>query len=291
MRLADGQRWRITAAEEVQDIAGLLCRVAGLKPDGPDGDNLMLVKRGTLLDGSIVPGNVPDLLSSYPVHGWSIERSGPVNIWRHESTPDVVCEVLGNNGDEYLDLLFVMHSLYPVYMHALDHGGLTLHCATVALDGKGVAIAANSGTGKSTCYKRIDKPWERISDEEALVLMAGGSYRFHPMPTWSNFVDEGSRKPADIRQHFPLSALFFLEQSSKDEVVPLGKGKAAVCLYQSCVQLFRRYWASSEPSRIAALNQVLFDNACRISSQVPAYTLRATLDGRFWDEMEKVLPD
>jgi hypothetical protein len=33
----------------------------------------------------------------------------------------------------------------------------------------------------------------------------------------------------------------------------------------------------------------LFDNACELARKIPAYRLRITKSGRFWEEIEKVL--
>jgi hypothetical protein len=34
---------------------------------------------------------------------------------------------------------------------------------------------------------------------------------------------------------------------------------------------------------------LLFNNACELAKAVPAYILRVSLEGRFWEEMEKVI--
>ncbi len=57
-----------------------------------------------------------------------------------------------------------------------------VHAAVVARAGRVVALAAESGTGKSTlCAVLLTRGWEYVSDE-ALVLDADGSVRPYPRP-------------------------------------------------------------------------------------------------------------
>jgi len=42
-------------------------------------------------------------------------------------------------------------------------------------------------------------------------------------------------------------------------------------------------------AEVARLTCQLFDNACELVREVPSYTLRTNLTGRFWEKIEKVL--
>lgn len=37
------------------------------------------------------------------------------------------------------------------------------------------------------------------------------------------------------------------------------------------------------------IRKKLFDNACQLAKAVPVFSLRVSLNGRFWENMEKVL--
>jgi hypothetical protein len=45
------------------------------------------------------------------------------------------------------------------------------------------------------------------------------------------------------------------------------------------------------PHRTAdkAGNKIIFENICHLAKAVPSYRLSATLEGRFWEEIEKVI--
>jgi hypothetical protein len=38
-----------------------------------------------------------------------------------------------------------------------------------------------------------------------------------------------------------------------------------------------------------AIKEKIFENACALAGTMPAFRLRVSLEGRFWEEMERVL--
>ena len=277
-----------------------MARMLGLQVCGGSDEVQMIFIRGNfdseakpVLDTSRYPE-----LSNFPGDGWSTIKIGSVRIWEHAEVPDLVCELFDKdlrrnidyNSMESADTWRIIYSFYPIINSVVKAGGTVTHCAMFELDGKGALIAAKSGTGKSTCYRRIERPWHAISDEQALIVRVGEGYHLHPTPTWSDFVERGLDYSRDIQWTTPLSAFFFLEQAKEDEVVPLGKGKAAMEIYNSSEQMCRKYILSLGKEQQVAFRNRLLDNAFEISRRVPSFMLRATLNGRFWDEMAKVLP-
>ena len=86
-----------------------------------------------------------------------------------------------------------------------------------------------------------------------------------------------------------MSAIFFLEQSGANEVVPIGEGQAAVLLYQSATQVCSRNWMNLNREGLSILRKQLFENACDLVQKIPTFKLQVSLEGEFWEEMEKVL--
>jgi SynChlorMet cassette protein ScmC len=80
--------------------------------------------------------------------------------------------------------------------------------------------------------------------------------------------------------------LFFLQQSETDKIEPLGRGRAAFFATISAAEVRQGLWLEA-----ATANQTreLFDRACEIAKTIPAFVLRVSLSGRFWEEIEKVL--
>jgi SynChlorMet cassette protein ScmC len=93
----------------------------------------------------------------------------------------------------------------------------------------------------------------------------------------------------DIEAHAPLAAVFFLEQSPTDAVVPMGQGRAASYVTQLAAEVLCCTWRERERLNEATLRKGLFQDASAFAKQVPAYHLKVSLEGAFWTEIERVL--
>ena len=111
----------------------------------------------------------------------------------------------------------------------------------------------------------------------------------HPFPTWSKSLFQRSEKTWDVEQHAPLSALFFLEQAERDEVLRIGTGQASVYITESSTQICRRDWRYLDKKEEVRRKTMLFDNACTLAKEVPSYILRVSLTGEFWKLIEEVV--
>ena len=87
----------------------------------------------------------------------------------------------------------------------------------------------------------------------------------------------------------PLSGVFFLEQSKTDEVVPVGEGQAALLISESAMQICEKFWRNVDEEQQRQFRKELFDNACKMAKQIPAFRLSVSLHGRFWEKMEEAL--
>lgn len=182
------------------------------------------------------------------------------------------------------------YSLYPIYQKAQDLGGLPFHAGLVESDGKGVLLAASRNIGKSTCCRRIPNPWDVLCDEEALVMRTDQEqYVAHPFPTWSDYLMKRSERTWDVQRYVPLSAIFFLERGETDEAIPIGQGEAAVQINNSVTQVLLRTHHYLDREEVKVSRKKLFDNGCDLAGAVPAFKLRVSLKGRFWEEIEEVL--
>lgn len=164
-----------------------------------------------------------------------------------------------------------------------------MHATLVALEGKGVLIAGAGGTGKSTCYSRFPNYWDRLCDDQALILRVGdGNFRVHPFPTWSDYLWRESEKQWHVERSVPLKAVFFLEQAPEDEAVPLKDPTEVVLKYfDAAKQVWQPIWSKVEREEQVFQSTLLLDNVTEMPRTVPAFRLRASLNGEFWVKIEK----
>ena len=156
--------------------------------------------------------------------------------------------------------------------------------------GRGFLLAGQGGTGKSTCCRRLPNNWKPLCDDEALIVLDKSKvYHVHPFPTWSDYIMERAKNTWDVQKSVPLSAIFFLEQSEKDEVIPLSKEQSAILITKSSKQAYDWSWTWIDKNNQTILIKDIFNNAFEMAKVIPAYRLRVSLNGRFWEEIEKVM--
>ncbi len=208
----------------------------------------------------------------------------------HDVIPDVLCEV-DHDGDLHNIRYGSMSGfLYSVCHQSLATGGIPLHAALIEREGKGFLLTGSGRTGKSTSCRRVPAPWNPLCDDGVLVLLDKEmKYRVHPLPTWSEYTMKRSERTWNIQRSVKLSAIFVLEQSDADEVIPVGSGRAAIVINQSANQSWGAFWKKMAGNHQQKIRNRVFKNACDLAEAVPTFRLRASLHGRFWEEMEKVL--
>jgi len=286
LRLANGHEWNLLSSEEVTPWLQKLAGIMQLKTHELNGSpKLIFHLRGEDLD--------PTLRQGLPKKGWKEHDIKSVKFWFHPKHQDVICEI-GDDETHELSVIRMWQALAPIYRKVQEDGGFPFHCGFVAKDGKGVLLAAPGNTGKSTCCRRIPSPWEAMSDDEAVIVLNDKKeYMAHPFPTWSNFLwkrDEGDfRMDWNSEKAIPLKAIFFLEQSEVESVETVGQGQAAIFMNESATQVCRRSWRKLDPDVEKRLKRKIFENACEMAKAIPAYILKVSLNGKFWEKIEEVL--
>jgi len=292
MRLANGQGWHLIATEEVVAWVEKLAFIMELKQCAPNGYPKLIFVLGQTDPknrGQSISGLDPNIQENLPKSGWKERKFPAIKIWNHHSVPDMICEV-GHEKVYELDILRMYMALYPVFEMVQYSGGLPLHAALVERDGMGMLLSASGDTGKSTCCGRLRSPWKPLCDDETLVVRDDQKqYLAHPFPTWSEHLWRRSTQTWNVERHVSLSAIFFLEQAEADRVVSIGSGEATVLINHSAMQICHQYWHKLKSEEIRNLRKKLFENACELARSIPAFKLRVSLEGCFWEEMEKVL--
>ena len=285
LRLDDGTRWLLRSTAETEGWLGRFASIMGLSVHACD------VSGGTLTfhraAGMWRIAGAHDM----PAHGgavWDFRRLPGAVLENEPAGRSVTC-LLPPAGGEDMEFEGMRHVLLPLYLEILRRGGFPVHAALAERNGRGILLAGRGGIGKSTCCRRLKAPWTGLADDLALVVRhASGQYRAHALPTWSA-LREGQEGTWDVKRSVPLAAIFFLEQAAVDEVTPAGRGEAAVACRRCAMEVF---WSvgpfkleGGEPDITARV----FGNAADFSLAVPAYLLRVSLTGRFWEKIEAVL--
>jgi SynChlorMet cassette protein ScmC len=196
------------------------------------------------------------------------------------------------NPDNQAGIMFINLVRLSLVMarEAHDRGGILIHGALAERDGRGVILAAPGGTGKSTASSRFPHPWHSLCDDTTLVVRdRHGSYRAHPWPTWSRFLDGGTGGTWNVQRSVPLMGIFFLSRAGDDQVETAGRAQAAGLLTESVKQASMFMAPDLISDEVRSLHLERFDNICVLARAVPAHVLHISLTGAFWHEIERTL--
>lgn len=229
---------------------------------------------------------LPGLPADVPAAGWRAQGNSGMMLLRHPEVRDIYC---GLYPDDKPAAAQMRRPLVPVFEETIRMGGLPLHGALVERRGEGMIIVGRSGAGKSTCCRRFPPGWQVLGDDLAIVVLdADGGYRAHPLPTWSAFESGGNGWPCRANHSVPLRAFFFLQQVPDNGVEPLAGAKTALVIERACKEALLPFDFFS-PGHASFLGENVFANAVSLAAAVPAFRLRVSLDGRFWEKMDEVL--
>lgn len=272
LRLADGSCWSIVSADErlslirqrFEEIMGM-DEACPIPPSTPELSRRLILEYEEDLDG-LFPMQLP--------------AQGNVDI-RLRCPP-------GSIGEDPLPLL--VFTAIAIAREIQARGGALLHGALVEYRGQGIILAGPGGIGKSTASGRLPGPWKALSDDTCLVARScEGRYWAHPWPTWSRFMPDGPGGNWSVGVAVPLAGIFFLVRASNDRVRGIGTGQLTSLLIESAKQVS---WPMTKGmSTTGAKNHHLerFQSLCGLAKSVTGGLLHISLDGSFWEHLERVL--
>lgn len=290
--LSNGFSWKVRGQAEttawLEEMAGFLGAAVGREDSHAD----LRVERGAFETGkSIDPLTLLDLSShrSLSPEGSCVRAWADLALLSHEDLPYIIgglTEVSHREGQ----IEQMRKIMLPFYEAVTDSGGIPLHTALAEIGGEGILLAGVSGKGKSTCCRRLPLPWRILGDDMAIVVpCADGIFRGHPLPTWSAVKARTVERPCVIHHSVPVRAIFFLAHSDVDEAVPISGARAALSIYGAAMQVFMSVDHSANNPGGSTYKRILFENAAAMVATVPAFTLRVSLQGRFWEKIEAIL--
>jgi SynChlorMet cassette protein ScmC len=264
LRLADGTQWTIRGGDELSSVVvSALGRAMRLKP-GSSGRELLAVLNPQRF-------HVPQVASP----------AGTVVCWL-APLPSLEMQVI--QMDRVASL---------IASASLPRGGLLLHAALAECRGVGFLMAGPSRIGKSTASRRLPLPHRSLCDDLTFVVRDdAGRYWAHPWPTWSRLLNGAPDASWPVETAVPLRGVFFLRKSATtDRVEPMGQTQATALVMESAVDLTRTIASMAEAGGSAGLWKSHLAAARALATAAQAYSLQVSLDGRFWSEIEKVLPE
>ena len=290
LHLSDGNNWWITSDDENLWILEKFADIMQLKESQSNGlPNLVFFssknkdkksKSNTLHTGNNF---------SESENGWESFNINVSRIWYCSNDPDIVCEVRDNLGDTH-EYLIMWNSIKAIYLRSFRMKGFPFHAGLAEYKGRGILLSADAGKGKSTYCRRLPEHWKPLCDDETLVVMdKNRGYVAHPFPTWSEYLMKRSENKWDVQYSVPLSAIFFLEKSEKDEATPISVGQSSIFITNSIVHVLNTLCSSMTYDERLKFIRDIFNSAYELATVIPVFRLCVSLNGRFWEEIEKVL--
>jgi SynChlorMet cassette protein ScmC len=292
--LADGQSWELVADTSAQDWLESLAGLMQLSRSAPRSAVRLLLTFEQPQSGPdpwwTLPRGLWNLRPELPRIGWRLLNVDRVRLLSHSETDDTVC-VLTDPARRGVEKPSMWAGLVPIYLRAQEAGGLLVHSCLLDRDGVGVLLIAPSGTGKSTCARRVGLPWRSLCDDQVLVVKTERNhYHAHPLPTWSALWGSGRHRVWPVHEHVPIRGLFFLRRNQVTRVEPVGRGLAVGLMHESTRSMMAPANTSTKDSEERrSLMRRLFENTCQFVQSVPCYILHANLTTRFWESIEQAL--
>jgi len=266
--LAEGQRWLISPVDE--QAAAIVAELGKVMRLGP-------------ACGSGRPGEGGRELC--------VAVCGESDRLDLEAGGAVVCR-LAAPTDQWTKIDQMRRVASQIARETMARGGLLFHGALAEYRGSGFIMAGPQEVGKSTASRRLPSPWRSLSDDMTLVVPDGkGSFWAHPWPTWSRFLYNGPGGAWAVEDAKPLRAIFFLDQAPFDRLEPIHGTQATALTMESAEELTRELLLElTDADSARALCGKALSAAKGLAAAVPAYSLKVSLDGRFWEKIEGVLP-
>jgi len=151
-----------------------------------------------------------------------------------------------------------------------DREGCYLHSAGVILEGNGLIFAGHSEAGKSTIVTMLKIKAEILCDDRMILRRWKDEFRIHG--NWSHG-DIPEVSPASA----PLTAIMFLEQSSKNRMILMDNKRDAITKLLECMirPLVTKEWWEKMLTLVE-----------KIVQEIPCYTLQFDKSGKVIELIE-----
>ena len=290
LTLADGSTWLFHAEASVSSWLDDLAEIMELVSGEISYDNFFYFYSSEDKASGIVDDKINSVISSEKQWDYYFNGS-PIHLWINKYSGENIIE-LDKSFFHIRDMFYLnmTTSLTPLFLYSIKNGGTPVHAALAVYKDKGILIAATGDTGKTTCCKRLpEDEWTFLCDDLSLLIKdSQGEICAHPLPTWSDYMVRKLSTTWEVEKYVPVRAIFFLEQSTSDKVIPISKLETSIRLLESAKQAL--IWDMDDaPHLNMSRNNDMFNSTQQIAKTIPAYILHATLTGEFWKHIEEVI--
>lgn len=133
---------------------------------------------------------------------------------------------------------------YALYLQALlfdflnQTSALLTHGALAVRGFQAILCTGPSGSGKSTLMQRLPSPWFSPADDLMLLLEKEGKIYIHPLPTWSQWYNNGkplTRPICHLEKIYQLSGVAVLARGEQDCCCDLSRPEAVQAINSAFV--------------------------------------------------------
>ena len=296
LELSVGVGWVVTSTPEANSFLLEFASILHLKPIKPNEKNtypriIFFRLKQDKCALSLLNDSRSKLADDCFSSTWKVQDLSVLRRWLNDKSFDDILIELGNDNHPELEIIRMWTALYIVSQRIQRSGGLLFHSALVEYKGKGFLLVGTGGIGKSTACKRLPPDWTPLSDDQVLIILdvKNGCYA-HPVPTWSDYILKrkgGISHPFSL--NVPLQAIFFLEQAESDDIIPISKKQTILLLNQSVSEIYRPYLRKLCPEEKRITRTELFHKSYELALKIPAYILKNSLHGKFWEKIAGVI--
>ena len=154
-----------------------------------------------------------------------------------------------------------------------DRQGTYLHSSGISINGQGVLFVGHSSAGKSTMMKMLREYGEILCDDRIIIRRWPDGFKIHG--TWSH-----GELPDVSPNSAPLKAIFFIEKSKENRLIPITDKTEYLAKVLSHVV---------KPMITADWWEKIMDLSGFIVNEVPAYRLLFDKSGKVIDVINQVL--
>lgn len=211
----------------------------------------------------VAPGRITeedDLAVRFESGRWLIERSDLRAEWEPGSRRGWI--VQSPNPYSIDAALRIIHSLILA-----REGGLLVHAASAVRNGRAFLFAGVSGAGKTTISRLAPADATLLTDEISYFRRSGHGYVAYGTPFAGELAKVGENVQA------PLAAVYFLQKGPENAIEPVRGSEAARLLLENVL------FFTHDPELVG----LVFESACDVVRNIPAYKLTFVPDESVWE--------
>ena len=162
---------------------------------------------------------------------------------------------------------------------------LIVHGALLAFDGQGVVASGPSGAGKTTCARRVSRPWLALADDAVLLSRTAVGYCAQGLPTLSALLTPKEAPVVSMSAAVKLLGIYRIVQAKEDRVLTMPMANRTLTLIKMFCDIEHIWKIKSGNVFRHALCESMVDFVMNAIRSITVGELHCTLTGEFWKEI------